>query len=50
MIVVKEKNSQKKLSHSDVIDTFLAFYIVLHPQGIRKHMKALRKRYRVHIA
>ena len=28
----------------------LAFYIVLHPQGIRKQMKTLRKRHRVHIA
>ena len=28
----------------------LAFYIVLRPQGIRKQMKTLRKRHRVHIA
>ena len=27
----------------------LAFYIVLRPQGIRKQMKTLRKRHRVHI-
>ena len=27
----------------------LAFYIVLHPQGIRKQMKTLRKRHCVHI-
>ena len=27
----------------------LAFYIVLRPQGIRKQMKPLRKRHRVHI-
>ena len=29
---------------------FLAFYVVLRPQGIRKQMKTLRKRQRVHIA
>ena len=28
----------------------LGFYIVLRPQGIRKQMKTLRKRHRVHIA
>ena len=28
----------------------LAFYIVLRPQGIRKQIKTLRKRHRVHIA
>ena len=29
---------------------FVAFYIVLRPQGIMEQMKTLRKRHRVHIA
>ena len=38
--------------NSDYVHTVsfsLAFYIVLRPQGIRKQMKTLRKRHRVHI-
>ena len=41
------------LFHLDYVHTVsfsLAFYIVLRPQGIRKQMKTLRKRHRVHIA
>ena len=44
---------QPKRNAIDYVHTVsfsLPFYIVLRPQGIRKQMKTLRKRHRVHIA
>ena len=38
------------LGYVHTVSFSLAFYIVLRPQGIRKQMKTLRKRHRVHIA
>ena len=38
------------LDYVHTVSFSLAFYIVLRPQGIRKQMKTLRKRHRVHIA
>ena len=38
------------LNYVHTVSFSLAFYIVLRPQGIRKQMKTLRKRHRVHIA
>ena len=37
------------LGYVHTVSFSLAFYIVLHPQGIRKQMKTLRKQHRVHI-
>ena len=36
----------RKLRHVHTVSFSLAFYIVLRPQGIRKQMKTLRKRFR----
>ena len=38
------------LDYVHTVSFSLAFYIFLRPQGIRKQMKTLRKRHRVHIA
>ena len=38
------------LDYVHTVSFSLGFYIVLRPQGIRKHMKTLRKWHRVHIA
>ena len=38
------------LDYVHTVSFSFAFYIVLRPQGIRKQMKTLRKRHRVHIA
>ena len=39
-----------ELDYVHTVSFSFAFYIVLRPQGIRKQMKTLRKRHRVHIA
>ena len=39
-----------ELDYVHTVSFSFAFYIVLRPQGIRKQMKTLRKRNRVHIA
>ena len=36
------------LDYVHTVSFSLAFYIVFHPQGIRKQMKTLRKRHRAH--
>ena len=36
------------LDYVHTVSFSLAFYIVLRPQGVRKQMKTLRKRHRVH--
>ena len=41
---------QNIFDYVHMVSFSLAFYIVLRPQGIRKQMKTLRKRHRVHIA
>ena len=38
------------LDNVHTVSFSLAFYNVLRPQGIRKQMKTLRKRHRVHMA
>ena len=38
------------LDYVHTVSFSLGFYIVLRPQGIRKQLKTLRKRHRVHIA
>ena len=40
----------RPLDYVHTVSFSLVFYIVLRPQGIRKQMKTLRKRHRVHIA
>ena len=46
----KTKPVENYLDYVHTVSFSLAFYIVLRPQGIRKQMKTLRKRHRVHIA
>ena len=59
ILVDDNKNSNKDMQHMHSsagfrmctrCRFFLAFYVVLRPQGIRKQMKTLRKRHRVYIA
>ena len=38
------------LDYVHTVSFSLAFYIVLRPRGIRKQIKTLRKRHRVHVA
>ena len=40
----------RPLDYVHTVSFSLGFYIVLRPQGIKKQMKTLRKRHRVHIA
>ena len=48
--IERHKHKNKNIDYVHTVSFSLAFYIVLRPQGIRKQMKTLRKRHRVHIA
>ena len=48
--IERHKHKNKNIDYVHTVSFSLAFYIVLRPQEIRKQMKTLRKRHRVHIA
>ena len=42
-------DDNNNLDYVHTVSFSLGFYIVLRPQGIRKQMKTLRKRHRMHV-